>query len=308
MKEYSEFVRFVIEKTGIKKPLLIEKDILLHALLHRLIKNREFGENYVFKGGSCLVKCYFGYYRFSVDLDFTYLRQERWENLTKSERRRELVSEAEYLSSLIKNASRDLGLEFIADLRNNRFVEFSSGSRLITYKLYHRGELLKIQVNLVETLLFKPQRREVNHLLRGINITDEERAYFKQFLEEYCEFEVLAYDLREILCEKVRAILTRRVQKLRDLYDLYMLERRGLRIEDYEKEIARKLRPALRYRRYREAFERNKKEFRIPPELVADNYESSLFVKRPNMEEFGGFLAQISKKLRKLINEINFFR
>lgn len=159
---------------------------------------------------------------------------------------------------------------------------------------------------MVETLLFKPQRREVNHLLRDINITDEERAYFKEFLEEYCEFEVLAYDLREILCEKVRAILTRRVQKLRDLYDLYMLEKRGLRIEDYEKEIARKLRPALRYRRYREAFERNKKEFRIPPELVADNYESSLFVKRPNMEEFGGFLAQISKKLRKLIKEINF--
>lgn len=56
--------------------------------------------------------------------------------------------------------------------------------------------------------------------------------YFREFLEEYREFEVLAYDLREILCEKVRAILTRRVQKLRDFYDLYMLDRAGLRVED----------------------------------------------------------------------------
>jgi predicted nucleotidyltransferase component of viral defense system len=30
----------------------------------------DIGQDYLFKGGGCLVKCYFGYYRFSVDLDF----------------------------------------------------------------------------------------------------------------------------------------------------------------------------------------------------------------------------------------------
>jgi len=109
MRDYSEFIRFIIEKTGLNKPLLIEKDILLHSLLYRLSHDEEFKKGYLFKGGSCLVKCYFGYYRFSVDLDFTYLQQERWEGLSKSKRRRELISEAERLAQLINDVSKDLG-------------------------------------------------------------------------------------------------------------------------------------------------------------------------------------------------------
>ena len=77
MRDYSEFIQFVVEKTGFSRPLLVEKDILLHFLLYRLSRDKEFKKGYLFKGGSCLVKCYFGYYRFSVDLDFTYLHQER---------------------------------------------------------------------------------------------------------------------------------------------------------------------------------------------------------------------------------------
>jgi hypothetical protein len=36
-----------------------------------------------------------------------------------------------------------------------------------------------------------------------------------EFLDFYKPFSVLAYDEREILCEKVRAILTRKAQKLK---------------------------------------------------------------------------------------------
>ncbi len=69
MRGLSEFSQFVAGKTGLKKPLLIERDVLPHLLLHRLTENADFRENYVFKGGSRLIKCYFGYYRFSVALD-----------------------------------------------------------------------------------------------------------------------------------------------------------------------------------------------------------------------------------------------
>jgi len=31
MREYSEFVEFIVRKTGLEKPLLIEKDVLLHC-------------------------------------------------------------------------------------------------------------------------------------------------------------------------------------------------------------------------------------------------------------------------------------
>ena len=67
-----EFVGFVAEKSGVNKPALLEQDILIHRLLKALCDSPGFAGKYVFKGGSCLVKCYFGYYRFSVDLDFTW--------------------------------------------------------------------------------------------------------------------------------------------------------------------------------------------------------------------------------------------
>ena len=40
-----------------------------------------------------MTKCYFGYYRFSVDLDFTWRQQEIWSGLGKKELRRKLLSE-----------------------------------------------------------------------------------------------------------------------------------------------------------------------------------------------------------------------
>jgi predicted nucleotidyltransferase component of viral defense system len=49
----------------------------------------------------------------------------------------------------------------------------------------------------------------------------------------------------EILCEKVRAILARRVQKLRDFYDLFMPSKHGYKIEDLAKEIVEKVRASL---------------------------------------------------------------
>ena len=49
---YSEFVQFIVEKTGLNKSQLIEKDVLLHSLLHRLTEDNEFREGYLFKGSS----------------------------------------------------------------------------------------------------------------------------------------------------------------------------------------------------------------------------------------------------------------
>ena len=77
MLDLSEFVAFVAEKSGIRKPSLIERDVLIHRILKAI--SSAFGDAYLFKGGSCLVKCYFGYYRFSVDLDFTWKEQKTLE-------------------------------------------------------------------------------------------------------------------------------------------------------------------------------------------------------------------------------------
>lgn len=50
---------------------VVEKDYVLGWLLAGIAANPELSENWVFKGGTCLKKCYFETYRFSEDLDFT---------------------------------------------------------------------------------------------------------------------------------------------------------------------------------------------------------------------------------------------
>ena len=56
-------------------PNVIEKDYVLGWVLAGINAHPELTDKWVFKGGTCLKKCYFETYRFSEDLDFT-LRDE----------------------------------------------------------------------------------------------------------------------------------------------------------------------------------------------------------------------------------------
>jgi predicted nucleotidyltransferase component of viral defense system len=49
---------------------LLEKDYHLTRILHKISEKKI--KNLVFKGGTCLNKCYLGFYRLSEDLDFVY--------------------------------------------------------------------------------------------------------------------------------------------------------------------------------------------------------------------------------------------
>jgi hypothetical protein len=50
---------------------VVEKDYVLGWLLAALARNPNVKRDWVFKGGTCLKKCYFETYRFSEDLDFS---------------------------------------------------------------------------------------------------------------------------------------------------------------------------------------------------------------------------------------------
>jgi predicted nucleotidyltransferase component of viral defense system len=56
-------------------PSVVEKDYVLGWILAGINAHEELADSWVFKGGTCLKKCYFETYRFSEDLDFT-LRDE----------------------------------------------------------------------------------------------------------------------------------------------------------------------------------------------------------------------------------------
>jgi predicted nucleotidyltransferase component of viral defense system len=53
----------------------IEKDYVLGLLIWSFTQNRNLNIQWIFKGGTCLKKCYFKNYRFSEDLDYTVIPQ-----------------------------------------------------------------------------------------------------------------------------------------------------------------------------------------------------------------------------------------
>lgn len=52
-------------------PNIVEKDYTLGWLLAGLAAHPSLSDQWIFKGGTCLKKCYFETYRFSEDLDLT---------------------------------------------------------------------------------------------------------------------------------------------------------------------------------------------------------------------------------------------
>ena len=61
--------------------LVIEKDYILGWLLSGIDHCPNINSSWIFKGGTCLKKCYFDNYRFSEDLDYSYIG----DNLTKDQ-------------------------------------------------------------------------------------------------------------------------------------------------------------------------------------------------------------------------------
>ena len=302
MVDLSEFTAFVAEKSGVEKTDLIEKDVILHRILRELYSSPRFMENYLFKGGSCLVKCYFGYYRFSIDLDFTWRDQEAW-RVGKRELRRRLLREIRAFSQLLETISKQVNLEFVDDLKESRYFEFGGGGRMVTFKLWKESELMKIQVNFIDELLFPSKRVRVKTLLDDVTLSKDEEVYFGEFLNFYEPFKVIAYDEREILCEKVRAILTRRAQRLRDFYDIFILDSHGFKVEKLSDEIIRKIKASLYYKKYRDNLERSRRAMKARRDLIEGPFERGLFIIKPP-RNFERFLIKLLDILGDIANSI----
>jgi predicted nucleotidyltransferase component of viral defense system len=60
----------IAEQVGVTKSV-IDKDWVLGHFIAAMYAVTEIKENLIFKGGTCLRKCWFPDYRFSEDLDFT---------------------------------------------------------------------------------------------------------------------------------------------------------------------------------------------------------------------------------------------
>ena len=300
-----EFTGFIIRKTSIEKPLLVKRDVLLHAILRELYGEEKFHGRYLFKGGTCLVKCYLGYYRFSVDLDFTFPLRRR---LSRSERRKLISSEVRWLSEKLSYTAEELGLDFRpfeGKTYDRNFVHFEGNEnrKIVFFHLFMpTGEVVKIEVNFFEPVLFGEREVQARTLLEGVKLTNDEKAYFFEELERYSALPVTAYSPEEILAEKIRAILTRRIQKLRDFYDVFMLYKAGYDYSDVIDEALEKIRFSMRFspERTAENLRVNLEsirdgKFNVDPELIEKELE--LVLTRPPESEFRGFMKDFLEVL-----------
>lgn len=299
------FVPMLASHAGVRDLDLLEKDVRLHLLLETIVEDPTMGPELFFKGGTCLIKCYLGYPRFSSDLDFTWRLRDAWQSMGPKPLRRALRPIQRTLLNRLATQVSAQGLRFDED----RDVQYGQSNRMMTLVLHYESILrlpgvVKVQVNFVEPLLHPTRRIEARSLLHG-GLPPSMKLLDSDLSARYARtIPVRAYDPREILAEKGRAILTRTAAKTRDLLDLYLLESDlGLRLEDFGEDIVRKTTLAVSAtRRYHDRLEDAGQRFDL---LLAEDVEP-LLLKPINVAGFEayrvravGFLGSLLEELRQ---------
>ncbi|TKS55665.1 nucleotidyl transferase AbiEii/AbiGii toxin family protein [Mesohalobacter halotolerans] len=185
----------------------VDKDYVLGHFLSVFIE--KYKDDLVFKGGTCLRKCYIENYRFSEDLDFTAVDKA-------------FVLEQKTLSKIVKQVTAQTGiLFFIEPIKKLLFKNELKGYQV---KLKYWGAnhsrnqappphnrwntKIKLEISTDESLLLESSTQVIMHpysdALTGLN-------------------NINCYDLKEVISEKLRALKQRSYTAPRDFYDLYYL-------------------------------------------------------------------------------------
>ena len=188
------------------RPDVVEKDYVLGWLLYGIGSHPDLAPSWIFKGGTCLKKCYFETYRFSEDLDFTV-------------RDRAHLDEAflrQAFGDIAATIYERVGVEIPVEALRFRIRTNPKGGLSSDGRLYYRGPLqrrgdmpaIKLDLTVDERLVLEPDIRPVYHPYA--DAPDE-------------GITVHAYAFEEVFAEKVRALGER--SRPRDLYDVISLYR-----------------------------------------------------------------------------------
>lgn len=206
-QEILEFARDVSLDSSV-----VEKDYVLGWMLAGVSENPRTRDAWVFKGGTCLKKCYFETYRFSEDLDFTLLDGSQVDGAVL----RDLLAE---ITQWVYDES---GIAFPAETRTVEVYRNPRGNNSAQGRIGYRGPLgrvgdpprIRFDLTNDERVVLPPERRPVHH-----PYSDRPEA----------GLHVLAYCFEEVFAEKMRALAER--QRPRDLYDVIHLRRHDPNID-----------------------------------------------------------------------------
>ena len=184
---------------------VVEKDYVLGWVLAGIGTEPALRDGWVFKGGTCLKKCYLETFRFSEDLDFTVLEDGP-------------ITEDEvlgYLDQMLERIGRESGIDFA--VRERRLRIRPNGS--LEGRIYYRGPRNAPNPASIRLDLTRDEQVARPSVMRPI-----QHLYSDQLPEPAT---VRCYALEEVYAEKIRAMGER--GRPRDLYDIvFLLEYPGL--------------------------------------------------------------------------------
>src|SRR3989344_2196311 len=206
-------LRRIGAETGFSSKLL-EKDYHLTKILQRISEKKI--KDLVFKGGTCLNKCYLGFYRLSEDLDFVLNQDVK--NLSKRQikkildkLRRELI---ESLNTLEFKTSKELGKgwKMLTSKEDPKIVGLEIITNYISL-IDDSLQTIKLEISCRRKLRKPTRMKTIKH--EFIDVLGE------PILKKDVEIEVI--DLSENFAEKFRALVMRKNVAIRDIYDIYFI-------------------------------------------------------------------------------------
>lgn len=204
----SEILR-ISEQEGVP-PDTIDKNWVLGHFLAELFSNSWAQDNLVFKGGTCLKKCYFENYRFSEDLDFTLTNK----NIQITDRLLQSVCNAitQKIGILFSKVKVDPILWKDTQVGYKTYIKFWGAN----HSRNHRPPVssrwlteIKIEIVNYEHIVNDP-------VCLPILTTFSDKAAINSVT-------IPCYTLTEVIAEKFRSLLQRSYPAPRDYYDLWKL-------------------------------------------------------------------------------------
>lgn len=199
--EFIKSLERASRKKGFLLPL-IEKDYYLTLILSRV---HELSENLIFKGGTCLNKVYYVYYRLSEGIDFSMALPQY--EATHGQRRKRIQP----VKDKIKKFVEQFGMK-IDDASNPGRNE----SKQYVYYFVYQSALREVEAKIKFEigLRFNPfdmiKKRPVQH------------AFLHPFTGEplFDGGQINCLSLNELIAEKLRAGAIRKIIAPRDFYDI----------------------------------------------------------------------------------------
>lgn len=302
-----EFIVLAKRFTKVKSEELMEKDFYLTILLNELVS-----EDFLFKGGTCLSKVYLDYYRLSEDIDLTWKDQGMFEGKSTKQIKKLCSKEINVFGALLKDIAEKYDFDFKMEKGNRRYVELGSNSKMVTFKIWYTSiftdaySFIKIQINFLEQLEFGYAKRVLKPILDVNLLGKEEQKYFEEFLKFYSnKNSYYVYDYREIACEKIRALLTRKTVKIRDAVDLYFIEKEfRLEFDGLEDKCKNKIMfVILSYKKYRDNFKSITKQKLMPRDLIDEDI-TALLLGEFDKGEFEEFAERFVIFLERFVSDL----